>query len=138
MARTYPRTLLDADVKTDSERRVFETLRDGLPDEWEVFYSASWIYSDPVEGARDGEIDFILCRPGQPLLCLEVKGGGIDCRYGEWYRTERGAPPERIPDPFGQALDHRYALERMLKERPEWEGRSETGCRAPGCRSVPQ
>ena len=46
----YPRTLLDADVKTDSERKVFETLRDGLPDEWEVFYSASWIYSDPCRG----------------------------------------------------------------------------------------
>ena len=123
VARMYPRTLLDADVKTDSERKVFELLRDGLPDEWEAFHSASWIYSDPVEGARDGEIDFILCRPGQPLLCLEVKGGGIDCRYGEWYRTEPGAAPERIPDPFGQALDHRYALERLLKERPEWQGR---------------
>ena len=31
MARMYPRTLVDADVKTDSERKVFELLRDRPP-----------------------------------------------------------------------------------------------------------
>ena len=30
MARIYPRTLLDADVKTDSERKVFELLENSL------------------------------------------------------------------------------------------------------------
>jgi Nuclease-related domain len=116
----YPRTLLDADVKTDSERKVFEELRDQLAEEWEAFHSASWIDRDPVEGARSGEIDFVLCHPDQPLLCLEVKGGGIDSRHGEWYRTEPDGTRERIPDPFGQALDHRYDLERLLKKAPGW------------------
>ena len=118
----YPRSLLDADVKTDSERRVFERLRDGLSDEWEAFYSASWIARDPVEGAQDGEIDFVLCHPKKGLLCLEVKGGGIECQHGEWYRTDgKGGGRERIKDPFGQALDHRYALERLLK--PAFDGK---------------
>jgi hypothetical protein len=97
MARMYPRTLLDADVKTDSERKVFELLRDELPDEWEGFHSASWIDRDPFEGARDGEIDFVLCRADLPVVCLEVKGGGIECRYGEWFRMEPGGKRERIP-----------------------------------------
>ena len=122
MARMYPRSLLDADVKTDSERRVFEHLRDGLPDEWDAFHSASWIERDPVEGAQDGEIDFVLCHPQAGLLCLEVKGGGIESQHGVWYRTNRkGGGRKRIEDPFGQALDHRYALERLLK--PVFHGR---------------
>ena len=96
----YPRSLLDADVKTDSERRVFERLRDGLSDEWEAFYSASWIARDPVEGAQDGEIDFVLCHPTKGLLCLEVKGGGIECQHGEWYRTdEQGGEPRADQGP---------------------------------------
>ncbi len=75
-------------------------------------------------GARDGEIDFVLCRPDKPLLCLEVKGGGIESRYGEWYRTEPDGTRERIPDPFGQALDHRYDLERLLeRSSPAGAGR---------------
>ena len=117
----YPRTIVDADVKTESERKVFGLLRDQLPDEWEVFYSVSWIDRDPFEGARDGEIDFVLCRPDQPLVCLEVKGGGIECQHGAWYRTEPGGKRERIPDPFGQALDHRYDLERLLEKQPGWK-----------------
>ena len=43
----------------------------------------------PGEGARDGEIDFVLCHPDKGILCLEVKGGGIECRHGEWFRTAR-------------------------------------------------
>jgi hypothetical protein len=114
VARLYPRTLLDADVKTGSERKVFELLREGFPTSGRCS-TAGWIDRDPFEGARDGKIDFVLCRADRPLVCLEVKGGGIDCKYWEWYRTEPGAKPERIPDPFGQALDHRYDLGRLLE-----------------------
>jgi hypothetical protein len=66
VARMYPRTLLDADVKAGSERKVFELLRDGLPDEWAVFHSAGWIDRDPFGGAGDGEIGFVLCRHDKP------------------------------------------------------------------------
>jgi Nuclease-related domain len=111
----YPPTLLDADVKTDSERKVFELLRGGLPDEWEVFHSAGWIDRDP---SRAPEIDFVLCHVDRPLLCVEVNGGRIECEYSEWYRTEPDGTRERIPDPFGQALDHRCDLERLLKAEP--------------------
>lgn len=60
MARTYPRTLLEADVKTDSERKMFDVLAASLDDEWEVFHSSSWIARDHVEGADSHEIDFVL------------------------------------------------------------------------------
>ena len=55
MARMYPRTLLDDEVKSKGEKRVFAALRDGLPDEWEAYHSASWVMRDPAQGAKDGE-----------------------------------------------------------------------------------
>ena len=58
-----PRSLLDEDLKSDAERKVFDALRDQLPDEWEVFHSASVISRDPAEGARDDEGDFVLVPP---------------------------------------------------------------------------
>ena len=119
----YPRTLLDADVRTESERRVFEALEAGLGDDWEAFHSAGWMLRDPVEGADDGEIDFVLVHPREGVVCLEVKGGGIECRHGEWYRRDGSESPVRIRDPFAQALDHRYALERKIGALPDWKGR---------------
>jgi AAA domain/Nuclease-related domain/UvrD-like helicase C-terminal domain len=113
VARMYPRTLIDEEVKSGGEKRVFAALRDGLSNEWEAYHSASWMMRDPGEGALDGEIDFVLCHPEEAILCLEVKGGGIQCQYGEWTRVIDGNR-KRVKDPFTQALDHRYALERQL------------------------
>ncbi len=114
MARTFPRSLLDEDLKSNPERKVFEALRDQLPDEWSVFHSASVIYRDHPEGAREDEADFVLCHPERGIVCLEVKGGGIECRHGAFYRLPAGGPRERMPDPFGRAIDHRYALARKI------------------------
>jgi hypothetical protein len=113
MARMYPRTLIEDEVKSAGERRVFDALRDGLPDEWAAYHSVSWMMRDPGKGAIDGEIDFVLCHPEKAILCVEVKGGGLESRYGEWYRLV-GGKKERMKDPFKQALDHRYALGRQL------------------------
>lgn len=123
MARTFPRTLLDEDIKSAAERRVFDALRDQLSGEWTVFHSASVIYRDHAEGARDDEGDFVLCHPDRGIVCLEVKGGGLECRHGEWYRPRPGGARERMRDPFSQALDHRYALERRIREEPGWDRR---------------
>ena len=99
MALMYPRTLLASDVKSEAEEYVFEQLRDQLDDEWECFHSASWMIKDPRQGAKDGEIDFVIAHPDKGIVCLEVKGGGIECRHGEWFRIEKGQR-ERMKDPF--------------------------------------
>jgi hypothetical protein len=115
----YPKTLV-ADEQNPSEVKVFASLRDGLSDEWEVFHSVSWMIRDHAEGSKDGEIDFVLCHPDEGILCLEVKGSGIECRHGEWSRLADGKR-ERIKDPFKQALDHTYALRRKIEEQKEWK-----------------
>ncbi len=115
MAVTYPRELLDSEVKSRAEKRVFDTLHEALDDSWEVFHSASLLVRDPAEGARDDEVDLVLCHPRRGIVCLEVKGGGIECRHGEWFRLGRGGERQRVPDPFTQALDHMHNLRRKLE-----------------------
>lgn len=114
MATMYPRSIIEADLKSRAEGRVFELLRDGLDDAWEVYHSVGWVLRDHAEGADDGEIDFVLCHPERAIVCLEVKGGGLECRHGEWFRLPRHGAKERMRDPFQQALDHRYDLQRTL------------------------
>jgi hypothetical protein len=118
MARMHPRTLLADDVKSAAEVRVFDVLRDGVADDWDVFHSVSWIRRERDEGSVDGEIDFVLAHREHGLVVLEVKGGDLDCRYGEWSRMVDGRR-ERMPDPFQQALDHRYDVQRLVA-RPDW------------------
>jgi hypothetical protein len=112
----YPRSIIETDLKSRGEGRVFERIREQLDDEWEAYHSVGWVLRDHAEGADDGEIDFVLCHPDRAVICLEVKGGGLECRFGEFYRLEKGGQKERIRDPFQQALDHRYNLERKLDE----------------------
>jgi len=116
----HPRSLLEEDLQSKAEGKVFSALRDGLPDDWEVFHSASVVYRDHAHGAQDDESDFVLCHPDKGIVCLEVKGGGIECRHGEWFRLDRGGGRERMPDPIKQAIDHRYQLARKLATVPEW------------------
>jgi nuclease-like protein len=80
VARTFPRALLPDDVKSDGEVKVFHALRDGLDDAWDVFHSVGWVRRDPGKGAEDGEIDFVLAHPREGVVCIEAKGGDIECR----------------------------------------------------------
>jgi hypothetical protein len=114
MAVMFPRELLPAELKSEGERKTFDALRERLSDDWRAYHSVSWVARDDGEGALDGEIDFVLSHPQQAVLCLEVKGGSVECQYGEWYSVREGQRT-RIRDPFDQALDHRYDLVRYLE-----------------------
>ena len=103
----YPRTLIETEVKSDAEKHVFAACGT-TSDDWEAYHSVGWMIRDHAEGADDGEIDFVLAIRTKAIICLEVKGGGLECRHGEWFRLIDGKQ-ERIEDPFTQALDHRYA-----------------------------
>jgi ATP:corrinoid adenosyltransferase len=115
MAEMFPAVLLDADVKSDAERRVFGLLRDGLGHDWSVFHSASVVLRDHALGSTDDECDFVLCHAEHGVVALEVKGGPLECRHGQWLRKG-----ERIKDPFQQALDHAYNLRRKLGDDKRW------------------
>src|SRR4051794_35582785 len=118
----YPPSL-GSDVKSAAEVKVFNSLQAGLDDGWEVFHSAGVMIRDPVKGAQDDEADFVLCHPEKGIVVLEVKGGGIECQHGAWYRLGRAGSRERISDPITQAQDHKYSLKRAIEAADGWRRR---------------
>ncbi len=112
----FPRTLLVDDATSSGERKVFEAIRDGLDDAWDAFHSVGLLRRHGGGPARDLEVDFVLSHPVHGVVCLEVKGGDIACRHGEWLRRIDGTL-QRVTDPFAQVADQHYALRELLHER---------------------
>ncbi len=112
MAKMIPAEITRDDVP-ESERVVFDCLRDGLSEAWTVFHS--FVFRCPKScGAsemRDAEIDFLLYRPQKGLLVLEVKGGGISHQNGKWFQDGMEINPIR------QALLNKYSLQEVLRKR---------------------
>jgi len=90
-----------------SERRVVQKLLSGLRDSWLVIPRV-----DIITDQRPYEIDVLLVSERYGLLAIEVKGGPLEVRDGEWYR--RGQP---LKSPVRQAQDAAYALRNWLRER---------------------
>lgn len=66
-----------------------------------------------------GEIDFvIISRYG--VLCLEVKGGAIECKDGIWkYYNRYGELHTNTEGPFKQAVSGMFSLRDMVKKHPK-------------------
>ena len=122
MATMFPRTLRETDCKSAAEVAVFEALQAQLTDERLAFHSVSWLVRNPGAGAEDGEVDFVLVHPDKAVVCLEVKGGKLASRHGRWKRYRHGEW-EDARDPSAQALDHRYAVERLIDGVEGWRGK---------------
>ena len=72
-----------------SERIVFDAIKKNLSDEWHVFHSFDYVTRDLNRKRWDGEIDFLLYHPQKGMLVIEVKGGAISYRNGQWYQEDR-------------------------------------------------
>lgn len=110
MARMIPAEC-DLSRRPMSEQIVFEAIRHNLSDEWKVFHSFDYLSRDLTYMLWDGEIDFLLYHPQQGFLIIEVKGGTISYRDGQWYQEDRPM------DPVGQAKKNKYAVRKLLEER---------------------
>ena len=101
----------------NSERKVFMALRDD-PDTngWIVLHSLGLArrgYRKPY-----GEIDFVVIVPGEGVISLEVKGGRISCRNGDWHSVDRYGKAHKLSrSPFMQAREGMYALKASLESR---------------------
>ena len=99
----------------NSERKVFIALRDDpATNGWIVLHSLGLArrgYGKPY-----GEIDFVVVVPGEGVICLEVKGGRVSCRDGDWYSVDRHGVEHRLSrSPFMQAREGMHALKRSLE-----------------------
>lgn len=93
-----------------SERIVLDAIKKNLSDEWHVFHSFDYVTRDLNRKRWDGEIDFLLYHPQKGMLVIEVKGGAISYRNGQWYQEDRPI------DPVEQAKRNKYAVMRLLQD----------------------
>jgi len=115
-------TRLKAMVPSTAERKVYEALQIGLPPEFIVLHSVSWIARAPGDYSQDGEADFLLVHPQFGLLVLEIKGGGIsfDSYSGEWTSRNRDGVTNRIKNPFDQAKNAKHQILATLRKNTDW------------------
>ena len=113
---TFIPPYMGKEIKSNAERKMYDVLQElnlknacvlhslGLPRHRSKIY---------------GEIDFVVvCERG--VACLEIKGGRVECRDGQWtfidrYGTERVKPE----GPFAQVTGNMFSLRDILKKRFE-------------------
>src|SRR3954452_9720856 len=76
----YPATIAD-DHGSRAERRIFTKLRDATGPGWSALHSVGLANHTSKPWA---EIDFVVVGEGG-VFCLEVKGGEIEHRDGDWF-----------------------------------------------------
>jgi hypothetical protein len=108
MARMFPPTIAD-DHGSRAERIVFQKLRDETPNAWVALHSVGLVNHSTKPWA---EVDFVLVMD-EGVLCLEVKGGTLAHRDGDWYQNGR----RLTESPFAQAGGGASALYAYLAER---------------------
>ncbi|MDG2520525.1 nuclease-related domain-containing protein [Caulobacter segnis] len=103
------------DSKSPAEAKVWRTLAK-LPEDVFVFHSLDWMDA-PRGPAREGEIDFLIIDPAFGVMIVEVKGGEIAHRNGQWLQGRKGEPPTIEIDPYRQASDNEHYLQRLVSRK---------------------
>lgn len=103
----------DPPFTTDSERHVWEGLRDSLRPQDVLL--ANYRLTDLT---KDHEADLVVVMPDVGVIVVEVKGNGTRIDDGQWTIKRRGA--RRPIDPVGQVRDTKYAIRQYVETDPRW------------------
>lgn len=122
MANIIPKLTADQIKKIEprSERKVYESLLEELPNNWLVIHSLEFIVTTTSSNSHgDREADFVVFAPEYGVLVIEVKGGGIkyDSKDNKWYSEDKYSNTHEIKDPVKQAKDAKYEILKHLKDR---------------------
>lgn len=117
MANMYPKNISEY-MPTDSERIVYQELKNQLPDTFDVFYSVGWT-SYHAGRLIKSEADFIVASPDYGFLCLEVKGGnGIRIEDNKWYLSDAVHGERRLnSSPYDQAEKNMYYFSKVFSSK---------------------
>ncbi len=103
---------LPFDNSSEGEREIFQSLQDGLDDNFVVFHSVRWINS---RNKGQGEADFLILHRYFGILVIEAKGGIIRTHQRLWFQTNRASGVEKqIPDPLAQADSSKFKFLEIL------------------------
>lgn len=109
--------VLGNECKSNAERKVFKYLKETSFDEGYAFHSVGL---PEHEKKSYSEADFIVVTKFG-VLCLEVKGGQVDCANGVWEFTDRfGKKSVKNEGPFEQAAGALFALKTALLKQFYW------------------
>lgn len=112
MAKMYPSDV-SATNPSEAEKRLFRKIRQDLSDEWTVLHSLGLVGHRSKAWA---EIDFVLIGPAG-VFCLEVKGGRVGRKEGEWiFTNRRGEISSKREGPFEQVGGASAALRKHLHD----------------------
>lgn len=117
MANMYPKNINEY-LPTDSERIVYQELKNQLPDSFDVFYSISWT-SYHTGCLVKSEADFVIASPNYGFLCLEVKGGsGIRIEDNIWYLSDAVHGERKLnTSPYEQAEKNMYYFAQVFSSK---------------------
>ncbi len=111
MARMIP-PYVPPECTSPGERALFERFREEAgTSEWTVLHSLG-VARHPSRLA--GEVDFLVVVPGEGVLCVEVKAGGVRREGGMWVYGGGGSVHASGTGPFRQAADGMHAIRRYL------------------------
>jgi hypothetical protein len=109
-ARRYP----DEPVYGSPAEQLFvEALQENLPHDAVLFCGQR--FSDR---RQDREADVIVAWPGVGIAVVEVKGGSVSLREGEWHQVGGGL--DKVIHPVDQARICKYLLRGHLDRHPRW------------------
>ncbi len=105
------------EYKSNAEKKVFKLLQESNITAGYAFHSVGL----PVHERKSySEADFIVVTP-RGIVCLEVKGGSVDCNNGVWsFQNRYGEINYKNEGPFEQAAGSMFALKTALIQRLPW------------------
>ncbi|MDE6666755.1 MAG: NERD domain-containing protein [Clostridia bacterium] len=106
-----------AEYKSNAEKKVFRLLQEANIEAGYAFHSVGL----PIHERKSySEADFIVVTP-RGIVCLEVKGGSVECKNGVWsFQNRFGEVNYKNEGPFGQASGAMFALKAALVKRLPW------------------
>ena len=109
-ARRFPEAPVFASY---AEQLFADALQENLPDDAVLFCGQR--FSDR---RQDREADVIVAWPGVGIAVVEVKGGSVSLREGEWHQVGGGL--DKVIHPVDQARTCKYLLRDHLDRHPRW------------------
>lgn len=110
MAWLVPNTLKVGDIRPHSEGRVVQILVDKLSADWVVMPKVSIT----VNG-QNAEIDIVIASRTRGVFFIEVKGGPIRIKDGQWYGYLDTPREHTIKNPIEQLINARHQLVKRLQ-----------------------
>ena len=101
----YPEIYLDDPTKDfGGEKKVFELLRDCLPDDYHIFHDVHK-YKVENNALQENECDFVIYNRKKGIICLEVKNSNF--KYNPTYETSTGVHVGAWVRHNGELMSHR-------------------------------